>query len=91
MVSPVDSDREAQIPAVSHMGTGRIQTIVRDWNPLYYEIVRRFGQATGVPVLLNTSFNLRSDPIVRTPGDACETFRNSNIDMLVMGDYVVRK
>ena len=73
------------------MGTGRLQTVRREWNPLYYETVRRFGQATGVPVLLNTSFNLRGEPIVTTPANALETFMNSGIDMLVMDRFVVRK
>ena len=70
MVSPVWKDRGEEIPAVNHMGTGRLQTVRREWNPLYYETVRRFGQATGVPVLLNTSFNLRAEPIVTTPANA---------------------
>jgi len=73
------------------MGTGRLQTIRREWNERYYDIVKLFGQATGVPVLLNTSFNLRGEPIVASPQDAYKTFSNSGIDTLVMGDYVVRK
>ncbi len=91
MVSPVRPERGAEIPAVNHMGTGRLQTVRREWNPLYYDIVRRFGQATGVPVLLNTSFNLRSEPIVSTPEHAFNTFMNSEIDLLCMGPFVVRK
>lgn len=91
MVSPVSLERQAEIPAVTHMGTGRLQTIRREWNPLYYDIVQRFGQATGVPVLLNTSFNLRGEPIVNTPANAFNTFSSSDIDMLVIGHHVVRK
>jgi carbamoyltransferase len=91
MVSPVTPEKDAEIQAVSHMGTGRLQTIRREWNPLYYEIVRRFGQATGVPVLLNTSLNLRGEPIVASPTDALRTFRNSGLDMLVFDSHVVRK
>jgi carbamoyltransferase len=91
MVSPIPSERQAEIPAVSHMGTGRLHTVRREWNPLYYDIVRRFGDATGVPVLLNTSFNLRGEPIVTTPANALHTFRSSDIDLLVMDGYVVRK
>lgn len=91
MVSPVRPDRGAEIPAVNHMGTGRLQTVRREWNPFYYDVVRRFGQATGVPVLLNTSFNLRSEPIVSTPENAYNTFMNSDIDLLCMGPFLVSK
>ncbi len=91
IVTSVWPERCEQIPAVSHMGTGRLQTIRREWNPFYYEVVERFGQATGVPVLLNTSFNLRADPIVATPADALRTFQNSGIDLLVLGSHLVRK
>ena len=71
--------------------TGRLQTIRREWNPLYYRTVELFGQATGVPVLLNTSFNLRTEPIVNTPQDALNTFRKSDIDSLYMDGFAVRK
>jgi carbamoyltransferase len=92
MVAPVLPDRGSEIPAVNHMGTGRLQTIRREWNPLYYEIVQRFGQATGVPVLMNTSFNLRGEPIVASPADAFNTFSHSDLDVLVMGHHwILRK
>lgn len=91
MVSPVHPNRQDEIPAVSHMGTGRLQTIRREWNPLYFDIVQRFGEATGVPVLLNTSFNLRSEPIVAAPLDALRTFYASDLDLLVMGAHIVAK
>lgn len=81
----------ALVPAVNHLGTGRLQNLRRDWNPRYYDVVQQFGQATGVPVLINTSFNLRGEPIVNTPTDALKTFRNSDIDTLVMGNHIVRK
>lgn len=90
-VSPVRGDRQAEIPAVSHMGTGRLQTIRRDWNPLYYDLVSGFGKATGTPVLLNTSFNLRGEPIVTTPDNAVNTFASSDIDLLVLNNCLVRK
>jgi len=57
----------------------------RDWNPRYYRVVEKFGEATGVPVLLNTSFNLRGEPIVNTPQNAINTFLKSGIDVLMMG------
>jgi carbamoyltransferase len=91
MVSPIISDKQSLIPAVSHMGTGRLQTVRKEWNPLYYDIVKKFGQATGVPILMNTSFNLRAEPIVTTPANALNTFSKSDIDMLVMENSLVRK
>ena len=91
MVSPVRPERQADIPAVCHMGTGRLQVIRREHNTLYYDIVDRFGQATGIPVLMNTSFNLRGEPIVASPADALNTFSKSDLDLLVMEGYVVRK
>lgn len=92
MVSPVVEDKREQIPATTHEGgTGRLQTIDRDTNYRYYEIVRRFGQITGVPVLLNTSFNLRGEPIVTTPQNAWNTFNKSGLDLLAMGSYLVTK
>lgn len=91
MVSPIKAEHGDKIQAVNHMGTGRLQTIERDTNPLYYDIIERFGQQTGVPILLNTSFNLRGEPIVTSPRDAWNTFCNSDIDMLVLGSFLVRK
>jgi carbamoyltransferase len=91
MVSPIKPDKQDQIQAVCHMGTGRLQTIERETNPRYYGVVERFGQATGVPIVLNTSFNLRGEPIVSSPRDAFNTFSNSDIDMLVLGSLLVRK
>lgn len=81
----------ARVPAVNHMGTGRLQSVRRAWNPRYYDVVYQFGQATGVPVLMNTSFNLRGEPIVNTPANALRTFAHSDIDTLVMGNVIVRK
>jgi carbamoyltransferase len=68
-----------------------LQTIRKEWNPVYYDVVRGFGDATGVPVLLNTSFNLRGEPMVATPANAIRTFMSSEIDVLVMERCVVRK
>lgn len=91
MVCPIKPDKQDLIQAVCHQGTGRLQTIERETNPRYYGVIERFGQATGVPVVLNTSFNLRGEPIVSSPRDALNTFRNSDIDYLVMGTILVRK
>jgi carbamoyltransferase len=91
MVAPVLPEQGENIPAVNHMGTGRLQTVRSEWNPLYFALVQQFGEATGVSVLMNTSFNLRSEPIVTTPAQAYNTFRKSDIDLVVMGNYIVRK
>ena len=80
-----------RVPAVNHLGTGRLQTVRREHNPTYYDIVSGFGERTGLPILLNTSFNLRGEPIVSTPGDALRTFRASGIDLLVLGDTLVTR
>jgi carbamoyltransferase len=91
MVSDVPEDKWDEIQAVCHMGTGRLQSVREEWNQGYYNLVRKFGQATGVPVLLNTSYNLRGEPIVTTPEEAIRTFAASDIDQLVMGQFLVRK
>jgi carbamoyltransferase len=85
-------ERAEQIPAVRHVdGTARIQTINRQQNPLYYDLVRAFHQRTGVPILINTSFNTRGEPIVCTPRDAIECFWTSPLDALVIGSYLLEK
>jgi carbamoyltransferase len=91
MVSPIKAEKQADIAAVCHLGTGRLQTIERETNPRYYGVIERFGQLTGVPVVLNTSFNLRGEPIVSSPADAWNTFTKSDIDLLVLGPFLVRK
>lgn len=91
MVSPVVEGRGNEVPATTHMGSGRLQTVRRAWNQRYYDLIQRFGQATGTPVLLNTSFNLRGEPIVTWPHNAFNTFVGSDIDVLVLGNFVVRK
>lgn len=91
MVTPLKSEKADTIKAVNHQGTARLQTIERETNHLYYDLIERFGQATGVPVLLNTSFNLRGEPIVSSPADAWNTFTKSDLDLLVMGSLVVKK
>ena len=91
LVSPVREERWDEVPATTHMGSGRLQTVRREWNPRYYDLIQRFGQATGTPVILNTSFNLRGEPIVTTPQNAFNTFVGSDIDVLVLENFVVRK
>lgn len=91
MVAPIKEEKQSEIHAVNHEGTGRLQSIDRETNSRYYDIVQQFGEATGVPIVLNTSFNLRGEPIVNTPREAYNTFRNSDIDMLVLGSHIIRK
>ena len=87
-IMPVTSDA---IPGVTHVdGTARIQTVQRKFNPRYYDLINAFYALTGVPMLLNTSFNCQ-EPIVETPEDAIATFNKCGLDILVIGDYVVRK
>jgi carbamoyltransferase len=89
LVVPVKNDA---VPAVTHVdNSARLQTVFRDTNPRYYDLIRRFGEATGVPVVLNTSFNLKGEPIVTTPDNALNTFFASEMDTLVLGNHIVHK
>lgn len=91
-VSPVPADKIDVAKATTHEGgTGRLQTIDKATNPRYYKLVERFGEATGVPILINTSFNLRGEPIVSSPADAWKTFSNSGIDWLMLERFLVGK
>ncbi len=91
-VFPVRKEMRRVIPAVTHVdGSARPQIITRKQNALYFDIVKRFGDKTGVYVLLNTSFNLRGEPIVNSPEDAIATFIGSGLDLLIIEHYVVRK
>ena len=86
MVYPTREGQGEKIQAVTHEGgSGRLQTVRREWNPLYYRVVELFREATGVPVLLNTSFNLRGEPIVTTPGNALNTFQKSAAERALHG------
>jgi carbamoyltransferase len=88
----VRPDKADRIPAVRHTdGTARIQTVARAHNPLYYDVIKAFGQRTGVPVLVNTSFNTRGEPIVCTPRDAVECFYTSPLDALAIGSFLLEK
>ena len=82
-------ERRATIPAVTHEdGTGRLQTVTRVDNPRYYDLIAGFARRTGVPVVLNTSFN-ENEPIVCRPEEAVECFVRTDMDVLVLGDRVV--
>src|SRR5579864_97759 len=91
-VVPVRECKQSSLPAITHVdGTGRLQTVFRDTNPRYYGLIERFAQATGMPAVMNTSFNLKGEPVVNTPANAFSTYSKSEMDMLVMGDFVVEK
>jgi carbamoyltransferase len=91
-VFDVPPDKAERIPAVRHVdGTARIQTINRQQNPVYYDLLKAFQRRTGVPVLVNTSFNTRGEPIVCTPRDAVESFWTSPLDALVIGSFLLNK
>ena len=82
----------SQIPAVTHVDySARIQTVRRETNPLYYDIIEAFHRQTGCPVIVNTSFNVKDEPIVCTPDDAYRCFMNTNMDVLVIEDFVFVK
>src|SRR4029453_14099705 len=88
---PIRAQKRAEIPAVAHVdGTGRLQTVSQRSNPRYWGLLRAFEQRTGVPVLLNTSFN-ENEPIVNTPQEALDCFLRAGIDTLVLGDWVVER
>lgn len=83
---------KARLGAVTHVdGTARVQTLEKEVNPLLYSLIEAFEKRTGVPVLLNTSFNLNGEPIVCTPEHAIRTFYSCGLDMLVLGPYVISK
>lgn len=83
---------KSRVPAVVHVdGTGRLQTVRKDTNPRFYELIEAFERLTGVPVVMNTSFNLNGEPIVCTPSDAIRTFYTCGLDALFIGDHLLVK
>jgi carbamoyltransferase len=90
-VYPIREEKRAIIPAVTHVdGSGRLQTVTRDANPLYYDLIARFRELTGVPMVLNTSFN-ENEPIVCRPEEALDCFLRTQMDVLVMGRWLLRR
>ena len=82
----------SSIPAVTHLDySARLQTVARNNNPLYYQTIARFDEKYGCPVIINTSFNVRGEPIVCTPKDAYLCFMRTNMDYLIMGRYLIEK
>ena len=80
------------IPAVTHVdNSARIQTVHSDTNPRFHALLRAFHEQTGCPVLVNTSFNVRGEPIVASPKDAYQCFMRTEMDVLVIGNFILRK
>jgi len=91
-VYPVEKAKQAQVPAITHVdGTARVQTVSASGQPRYYRMIQAFEQLRGVPMVVNTSFNVMGEPIVNTPTDALRCFFSTGMDALAMGDYVVVK
>jgi carbamoyltransferase len=92
LTAQVRPEMRAVIPSVTHVdGSARPQTVEKEINPLYWRLIDEFGKRTGVPVIMNTSFNLRGEAIVHTPTDAIRTFFSSGMDALVIGSFLVEK
>ena len=90
LVAPVK--KPEKIPAVTHVdGTGRLQTVSKDTNSLYYDLITEFYKITDVPVLINTSMNVRGEPIVNTPEQAYNMIIKTDMDYIVMANYIVKK
>jgi carbamoyltransferase len=92
LTAQVRPEKREVIPSVTHVdGSARPQTVEKEINPLYYRLIDEFGKRTGVPVIMNTSFNLRGEAIVHTPTDALRTFFSSGLDALVLGSFLAEK
>ena len=91
-VCAVRPDKREVIPAVTHVdGSARVQTVRREVNPRYYDLIRSLGERSGVPVVLNTSFNIMGEPMIESPIDAIRCFFSTGLDSLVIGDHVIDK
>jgi carbamoyltransferase len=90
-VFPIRKEKQSLLPAVTHAdGTGRLQTVDKEISPRYYQLIDTFRKKTGIPVLLNTSFN-ENEPIVNSPEEALECYLRTNMDMLVMENIVLSR
>ena len=90
-VFQIKEDKRSQIPAVTHVdGSGRLQTVTREANPLYHQLISEFRELTGVPMVLNTSFN-ENEPVVCQPKEALDCFLRTNMDVLVLGSNIITR
>jgi carbamoyltransferase len=91
-VYPIKKAYHKKIPAVTHVdGSGRLQTITKQQNPLYHGVIKAFGKHSGIPIVINTSFNIRGEPIVCTPYDAYRCMMGTGIDYLIIGNFLVKR
>ncbi|MCL2253055.1 MAG: hypothetical protein FWC09_01300 [Lachnospiraceae bacterium] len=92
MVADIWPKKRDIIPSVTHVdGTGRLQTVIKELAPRYYQLIESFYDITGIPIVLNTSFNVKGEPIVETPADAIRCFLGTNFDELYIHNYVIHK
>jgi carbamoyltransferase len=88
----VRPEKKAAIAAAVHVdGSARVQSVTRAQNARYYDLIKAFATKTGVPAVLNTSFNLKGEPIVNSPFDAIRTFYTSGLDALILDRFLIRK
>ena len=84
--------KRSEIPAVTHVDySARVQTVIKETNSRYYDLISKFKEKTGCPVVVNTSFNVRGEPIVNTPTDAFNCFMGTELDYLIIGDCILDK
>ena len=90
-VYPVREDKRALLPAITHVdGSGRLQSVRPETNPSYYRLIKEFEKLSGVPIVLNTSFN-ENEPVVNTPAEALDCFLRTKMDLLLMGDLMIER
>jgi carbamoyltransferase len=91
-VFDVKKEKRSQVPGITHVdGSGRLQSVDADRNPQYHRLISEFKKLTGIPMVINTSFNIKGEPIVNTPTDAIRCFLGNGMNCLVLGDFVVKK
>ena len=89
---PVREEKKATLGGVTHLnGTARVQTVSAESNPRFHAVIKAFANETGVPSVMNTSVNIKGQPIVETPLEAISTFASTGLDALVMGNFIVEK
>ncbi len=92
MVYPIKEEKRKLIPAVTHVdGSGRLQVLNKKYNELYWRLIKQFGKLSKVPILINTSFNIRGEPIVCSPKEAYKCMMGTGIDYLVLGNYLIKR
>jgi carbamoyltransferase len=91
-VCNVREEYQSKLPAITHVdGSARLQTVREETNPMYYRLIKAFGERSGIPVVLNTSFNIMGEPVVESPLQAIRCFFSTGLDVLVIGSFIVRK